>query len=353
MWKALLMLGIVSGLVLSVSAQEPRIEVAQAKGWNGAVALSPFGERPAFSPDGTRIAFVGKTMGDAYEIDLRTRRTRNLTAHLGRRTILRVQYLPNGDYLITAPRDAVGPGSRAAAELWVLDKDRNHGLVPLDQAVSEGTAVSRLRNRIAYTVPASPFDPAHPLKSRFFTANIAYRDGVPRLTDRREIEPSAPCDGETQDFRVDDTELTVSCYAWPDARHGFGAGAYGITLETGALHRYRDIETEYNEIEGVSPDGRWSAVECSARAGGEANVGLADVMKNPARFLKPIDICRLEMKPDGARTMLFRATQPGSTRKANNPVVSPDGKWVAFASSDASANDVGTGDGIYLFRIPG
>ena len=45
-----------------------------------ATMLSAFGERAAFSPNGTRIAFVGKSYGDAYEIELATGHVRNLTS---------------------------------------------------------------------------------------------------------------------------------------------------------------------------------------------------------------------------------------------------------------------------------
>jgi WD40 repeat protein len=58
----------------------------------------------AISPDGTRIAFMGKSFGDAFEIDLSTKMTRLLTGHFHHEGFLRVQYLPNGDFfLIGAP----------------------------------------------------------------------------------------------------------------------------------------------------------------------------------------------------------------------------------------------------------
>jgi hypothetical protein len=348
--------GVITAVVLatgctSALAQSPQASEHKQKEWSDAVQLSSFGERPAFSPDGTRVAFVGKSFGDAYEIDLQTRKMRNLTGHAPHQGVLRVQYLSSGDFLITAPRMHTGSESRGTAELWVLDKNLERGLQPLDQRVSEGVAVSRIRDRLAYTLAASSFNPKDPLKARFYTADIAYEGGTPKLVNKREVVPDKPCSGETQDFRDSDRELTVSCYEWPSARYGFGAGAYGINLATQALIRYRDLPGEYNEIEGVAPDGRWSAVECSQRAAGGPNVGLAEVSKNPAPFLNPLDICRLEMEPGGKLTVLFNATEPGATRKANNPVVSPDGKWMAFASSDSRYKEVGTGDGIYLLRV--
>ncbi|HWR50947.1 MAG TPA: hypothetical protein VN428_07550, partial [Bryobacteraceae bacterium] len=41
--------------------------------------LTYFGERADFSPDGRRIAFMAKSFGDAFTVDLRTRTIRCLT----------------------------------------------------------------------------------------------------------------------------------------------------------------------------------------------------------------------------------------------------------------------------------
>ena len=81
---------------------------AQSKAHEYTVAdaelLTQFGGRANFSPDGQKIAFVGKTYGDAYEIDLKTRKIRNLTYNFPHQGIMRIQYLPNGNYLIQVGR---------------------------------------------------------------------------------------------------------------------------------------------------------------------------------------------------------------------------------------------------------
>src|SRR5437879_4596392 len=66
--------------------------------------LTGFGERAAWSPDDARVAFMAKSFGDAFEIDLRTRLTRLLTGHFPHAGFLRVQYLPSGDFFLIGAR---------------------------------------------------------------------------------------------------------------------------------------------------------------------------------------------------------------------------------------------------------
>lgn len=313
----------------SPAAQQPAIsshtvQIADAD------QLSSFGERPAYSPDGKRIAFVGKPYGDAFEIDLATRRVRNLTAHMPHQGIARIQYLPSGDFLVTAPRIYEGEKSRGKLELWVLAKDLQRGLMPLGQPVFEGTAVSRTRNRIGFAVVTgrSP-RPGEIPPTAFFVADVDLAGPRPRLVDRRKIEVKGTCAGEAQDFRDSDRELLVACYVLAEPGRGYWAGAYGLDLASGRLTSYRDAPEEYNEIEGVAPDGGWTAVECAPRS---------------TKGVGAIDICRLDLRAGGAMSLLIGA-EAGETRKVNNPVVSPDGRWMAFATASIE-QPLGSGDGI-------
>ena len=87
----------------------------------GNTQLTWFGERPQFSPDGKRVAFMEKSFGDAFEIELATRRIRLLT-HFPHPGFLRVHYLTNGDFLLVGARkfENVRKTRYSDQELWVL-----------------------------------------------------------------------------------------------------------------------------------------------------------------------------------------------------------------------------------------
>src|SRR5579859_4167649 len=78
-----------------------------------------FGERADWSHDGKKLLFLSKTFGDAMELDLETRRIRNLTAHYHHYGYTRALYLLNGDVLLSGPEafDARKPGE-ARVQCW-------------------------------------------------------------------------------------------------------------------------------------------------------------------------------------------------------------------------------------------
>lgn len=310
-----------------------------------AVELSPFGGRAAFSPDGRKIAFVGKTYQDAYEIDLATRRIRNLTAGFPHQGIMRIQYLPGGDFLVTAPRIHNGPNTRAHLEMWVLRKDLSRGLEPLDERVFEGIAVSKKRNLIAWTVvepglaPKENWQLSFVRKTRRYVAEVAYVQGIPRIVRKREIMATLPSECsfiEPQDFRDDDREMVYSCMAMAPAG-GVRISVMGNRIAEDRNIVYSSKPGEYHEVEGIAPDGTWAAVEC----------GMQD---KPG--LPELDICKLELREGGQTAILMRGRTPGSTSDISNPIVSPDGKWLVFQRSDSASGEIGEGYGVYMYRLP-
>lgn len=58
--------------------------------------VTHFGERADFSPDNQRIAFMSKSFGDAFVIDLKTRIIRCLTCSVPGAAFLRIMHLNDG-----------------------------------------------------------------------------------------------------------------------------------------------------------------------------------------------------------------------------------------------------------------
>src|SRR5215813_7321220 len=119
----------------------------------GIVQLTAFGERPVWSPDDKRIAFMSKSFGDAFEIDVRTRLVRLLTGHFHHQGFLRVHYLPNGDYFLIGARKFTDVSFTRShdQEMWVMKADLQSPPVPLHHKINEGVAISRTRAKIAWS----------------------------------------------------------------------------------------------------------------------------------------------------------------------------------------------------------
>lgn len=303
-------------------------------------SITTFGERAAFSPDGKKIAFIGAMYGDAFEYDIATHTVRNLTHHNPHSGLVRVHYLPDGNYLLQGPR---GMGKTREdtrenrVELWYLDKAPGSVLVPLHATPYEGIAVSRIANRIAWSAKHGDLRAQTPSGySALMTAEVGVDNGTPRLTNVREIlrKPFQECVLEPQDFRNQDREVTASCYGGelrPDGTYKVVSGVWGVQLADGKMTRYY-LDSAYNEPEGIAPDGSWTTVECG-----------------PA-FGEGLDVCRLDLdKPGRALARMTRFLDYGRYR-ASNPVISPDGKQMAFQFGLAD-DEPGVGRGLLLMQL--
>lgn len=301
------------------------------------VQLTAFGERADWSNDGKKILFLSKTFGDALEIDLATKRIRNLTAHYPHHGYTRALYLSNGDILLSGP-EAFDPKhigtAREQCFLYVLEKSLTKPAQPLGTKCSEGPAVSRRRMHIAWTHVATEYpDEMAPGTSRMQEADIVYENGVPKLANQKLIIVSTNlpfrCTLETQNFRPpEERELTFSAYGHQ------GTDVCGIDLETKKVTNYSNSPGQYDEPEGIFPDGQSTLVECD---------------KQNHKGSGYVDLWKLKLDGSGAYERLtYFSDYPGY--KASNPVVSDDGKFIAFQMAK-SREAAGVGHGIFIYDI--
>ena len=111
--------------------------------------------------------------------------------------------------------------------------------------------------------------------NRSFTSpTSSSRAAQPRLANKKEIirAKTPECTLEAQDFRRNDTELIYTCYRSPFA------DVFGIDLASGKVTVYRKVSGEYNEVEGIFPDGEYTLVE-SSREQVEQNSYYIDIWK--------------------------------------------------------------------------
>ena len=184
----------------------------------------------------------------------------------------------------------------------MLKKDLSGPPVPLGEKCSEGPAVSRKNLRIAWTCGGA-----------FHMADIVYDAGMPKLANQKKIldKKDLPfkCDIETQNFRPpEEKELTFSGYGYQ------GTEVLGLDLETGKVINYSNAPGQYDEPEGIFPDGKYTLVECD---------------KHILKGSQYDDLYKLALDGSGSTERLTHFNDyPGY--KASNPVVSDDGRYIAF-----------------------
>ena len=360
---ASLLAGVVAAVLLaphSAAALEPTVPDFSLKKPGGlldalptdAKVLTSFGERPVFSPDGKKVAFIGESLGDAFEYDLATGVTRNLTAHTPHRGFFRVHYLPDGSYVLTGARKrGTAENERGEAEIFYLDKNASGPIQPLDARLWEGLATARSSNTIAWAEYDDKFSfralsPASKVRGTLKVADVVVSDGRARLANIKSIasfDAMADCLFEAQDFRANDTEVIGPCYVvnksvleavasgkapWEGLLGG--NRTIGVIRASGKRTEYFSTSTMYAELEGVSPDGKWALVECAKRFG----AGL--------------DLCRIELtSPASASIRRITFAQDYGPYRYSNATISPDARWMAFHVANAQA-ELGTGSGIVV-----
>jgi hypothetical protein len=301
--------------------------------------LTYFGERADISPDNRRIAFMAKSFGDAFVIDLETRVIRCLTCNVPGAAFLRVMHLANGDYILIGPEKFkdIHASRSGDNELWYLAAKPGSKPVKFDQKMSEGAAISKKSLRISYS-ETSGQNPALPKgASRLIVAEVDLTGATPRLVNKTTVHesPDSSCTLEAQDFFDNDARMTFTCYE-PKGL----ASVMTIDLATHAIANMSKAPGTYNEVEGIFPDGKFTCVEADRQV---AEVGGDHGFRN-------IDIWKLRL--DGTGKDMTRLTHFNDYvgGKASNPVVSTDGRFMAFQAAN-TADEAGVGYGILVYRF--
>jgi len=299
--------------------------------------LTHFGERADISPDNQRVAFMAKSFGDAMVIDLNTRVIQCLTCNVPGAVFLRVMHLVTGDYILIGPDhfEDIHISRTRDNELWFLSKEHGSRPVKLGQKMSEGAAISKKTLKIAFSQTSAQALDLAPEASRLVVADLDLSGGTPKLINKKTVYESKDrsCVLEAQDFYDHDAKMTFTCYEPKGS-----ASVMGIDLETGEVTNFSKAPGSYNEPEGIFPDGPYTTVEADRQCewlGGQPGSGNIDIWK---------------LKLDGTGKDFVRLTNFNDYEggKASNPVVSTDGRFMAFQAA-RTTDPAGVGYGILLY----
>ncbi len=300
--------------------------------------LTQFGQRADWSLDGKKILFVEKTFGDVYEVEVETGIISPVTHHFFHEGFVRALYLSNGDILLSGAKefDAKDPWKSRDArntELWVLDKTLKSPPVTLGVHCKEGPAVSRKNLSIAWA-----------LGSTVYAGTIEYVNGKPKLKKWRPLfssgdlpSPAKGWDVETQNFNPFN-ENKLFFYAF-GGQFGYQAEVLSFDMESKKFTNYSNSRETYDEAEGIFPDGLSMLIESNRHR---------TKYKGMKEFLT-LDIYKLNLDGQGeVERMTYFNDNP--KYKASNPVVSDDGKYMAFQYA-ISTDEAGQGRGILVLDI--
>ena len=301
--------------------------------------LTLFGERADFSPDNKEVAFMAKSFGDAMVINMETRMIRCLTCNVPGAVFLRVMHLTNGDYLLIGPEyfENINVSRARDNELWYLSKVRGSKPVKLHQKMSEGAAVSKTEMTIAFTVTWDQDSALNKGESYLMVVDVDTSGDLPKLVNKRKVLVSndPACVMEAQDFYDNNSKIVYTCY-----EPGPPASIYSLNLKNNEITRMSNDTGRYYEAEGIFPDGQFTCVESDKQCEtlrGDAGMGNIDIWK---------------LRLDGTGKDFVRLTHFNDYigGKASNPVISTDGKYMAFQCA-RTTDPAGVGYGILLYRL--
>lgn len=295
--------------------------------------LTDFGQRAEWSLDGKKVYFVDSAGGDVWMVDVNSKKTWKITKPSHRpegHGYYRVLCLSNGDLLFTC-----GP-ERYKLYMQVMNKNLKTSPVTIaNEQINEGPAISRRSMKIAWS-------PDH---KTIYTGEIKYqRESTPSIVNKKLIidNKDLVVNGikyedilEPQDFRPpDENELIWSQYG-KTSKDIFSSEVMGYNLITGEIINYSNAPEQYDEPEGIFPYDGFTLIESD---------------KHDPKGTAYIDIYKFSLnsnEPSYERLTFFSDVKGF---RSSNPVVSDDGKKIAFQASIAGSA-AGAGCGLYLFNL--
>src|SRR3954453_1627210 len=136
--------------------------------------LTQFGVRANISPNNEEIAFMDKSFGDAFKIDLKTRVIRCLTCNVPGAAFLRIMHLSSGDYILIGPEsfNDIHTSRTKDNQLWFLSQKPGSKPQKFGEKMSEGAAISKTALKISYSITAAQDPSLAPGVSQLFVADV-------------------------------------------------------------------------------------------------------------------------------------------------------------------------------------
>ena len=292
--------------------------------------LTSFGQRAEWSRDGRYVFFVDSAGGDVWRVEIDNLHLRRITQSEHRpegHGYYRVLCLANGDLLLTC-----GP-ERYKLYMQVMSGDLEEMPKQIaKESINEGPAISRRSMRIAWS-------PDH---KQIYSGVIRFQEGEPVIEEKQLIVDNrhVVIGGvryedilEPQDFRPpDDHELIWSQYG-RTSRNIFSSEVMGYEMSTGKLVNYSRAPEQYDEPEGIFPDGLHTLIESD---------------KHHPEGTAFLDIYKFTL--DSINATYERLTYFSEIEgfRSSNPVISPDATKMVFQASIAGSA-AGAGCGLYLY----
>jgi Tol biopolymer transport system component len=268
--------------------------------------ITNFGARPAWSPDGKKIVFLDKELGNVFEMKLDEAKARCLTCDFMNTGFQSAHYLKDGDYLLVGPRnrnDAFISGVYKTGFLW-MPADRSSPPKWMAEQHYEGVAVSRESRTIAYA--KTWLDNPGQALSKLYTAEVA-ADG--RIVNGKTVYRS-PQLIAAQDFLPGDravifTKMTPKNFE-----------IFGLDLASKKETNY-SLNPATDQVDGVFPDGAWALMESDRAA------------KEPGTM----DLYMLKLDGTGRNVRKLTNASDSPGQQIMDGAISPDGCRVLFAKT--------------------